>query len=402
MDVHSKLRGSLIGEPGLNPPPDPSLDEKDSGYSIEVVTTEEELSKIERDWKRLSESAESPNIFMTYDWFRSWNQRRAQDDTSLRRRLNVLVLKKHGAVAGIVPLIYRETSRLGFSIRKLEFVGREADYNDLFWGKDLKGQIDAIVAFLAQTRDQWDLIELRDLRETGNALQLMQEALVQAGFVCRLQPEEDRCPYLMIEGPWSTILSKLSPSSRHTFRNQQARLDRLSSEGLRIRIIENPLLEPALLEKLIALESQKRVRGELSQPFIAKFPEVFRSLFETLGPRGWFCVALMELGDRALAWRLVFGCGDKLWDYQTAYDHTFARLSPGTMLIPALIDYAFAHEFREYDFLRGEESYKMRWATGYHQIFQVKIWSRRWTSQVRAFVYLDVKGVVYRLMAKGD
>jgi hypothetical protein len=147
-------------------------------------------------------------------------------------------------------------------------------------------------------------------------------------------------------------------------------------EGLRVRIIENPLDEPGLLGKLTALESQKHVGGKLSPPVIGKYPEVFQALFDTLGPRGWLYIAFMELGDRPLAWRFGFRCGTKLWGYLTAYDHSFSHLSPGTMLIPPVVDYGLAHGCDEYDFLRGEESYKTRWSTGVHQSYWLRVWSR--------------------------
>ncbi len=402
MDIHSPLPSTLPDGPEPDPTSVTSSIEPKPHYSIQVITKEEGLSNLESDWNRLSETAELPNVFMTHDWFRIWNQRITQEDGSGWRRPNVLVLRKEGVIAAISPLIYRIATRFGWAVRKVEFVGRQADYNDLVVGNDPQSQTEAIVDFLARTRDQWDLIDLRDLREAGNTLPLIEGALRRAGLIYRVLPEEERCPFLVIDSPWSTMVSRLSPSSRRTFRKQQSRLDRMSAKGLRVRIIENPLDEPGLLDKLISLEGQKHVRGELSQPFIAKYPEVFRSLFETLGPRGWFYVALMELGGRPLAWQLWFRCGKKLWGFLTAYDHAFSRLSPGTMLVPAMIDYGFSHGHNEYDFLRGEESYKMRWTTDYHQNCRLLIWSRRWTSRARAFMYLDLKATVYRLLGRAS
>jgi CelD/BcsL family acetyltransferase involved in cellulose biosynthesis len=129
-------------------------------------------------------------------------------------------------------------------------------------------------------------------------------------------------------------------------------------------------------------------------PFFAKYPEVFHSLFDTLGPRGWIYVALMELGDRPLAWLMGFRCGKKLWAYQTAYDRSFARLSPGTMLIPAVLDYGYSHGYRECDLLRDDvEPHKMRWSTGFHETFRLQIWNRRWIRQTHL-----AWGAIYRLL----
>lgn len=402
MAVPFTLPGKLRGnpKPGLNPGQSPAG--ASQRYSVELITSEEGLSSLREDWNRLSETAERPNVFMTFDWFRAWNQRYTQEDRSGRRRHNVLVLKKDGAIVGISPLIRRKVSRFGFCARKVEFVSTDADYNDLVLGNDLAGQSRAIVDFLAETQDQWDLVDLRDLRATGNTLALIEGALSQTKLLYRILPEKGRYPYLLIDAPWTEMVSRRSHASRRTFRNQQSRLLRMTAEGLRVRIIENPHQEPGLLQNLIALESQKHVHGEPSEPFIAKYPEVFQSLFDTLGPRGWLLVALMELGEHPLAWQIWFRCGKKLWGYLTAYDRSFSRLSPGTMLVPAMINYGFTHGYTEHDFLRGEESYKMRWATGFHQTYRLLIWRRHGISRARAFVYLDLKKAVYRLFGKGE
>jgi CelD/BcsL family acetyltransferase involved in cellulose biosynthesis len=372
-----------------------SLRMASSDYTIETITTEEGFASLEQDWNRLSQASELPNVFMTFDWFRAWNKRFAGEARRGQRRLNILVLRKDGAVVGISPLVRIVSSRFGFTVRRLEFVGREGDYNELVVGDGSTGQIKAVVEFLAGTSEQWDIIHLREMREAGNAIERLEGTLSSAKLPYRIGPEEEGCPYMPIGAPWSEMLGRRSRFTRGTFRKTQSRLNRLSTQGLRVRIIENPRQEPGLLERMVVLEAQKHVRGQLSPPFVGKYPEVFRSLFDTLGPRGWFSIALMELGDRLLAYHLCFRCGQELWDYSTAYDHSFARLSPGTMLVPAIIDYGFAHGFRKWDLLRGEEPYKARWTTDSRENHRVQIWNRRWISRVRKFAYFDLRPALH-------
>ncbi|MBZ5670978.1 MAG: GNAT family N-acetyltransferase [Acidobacteriia bacterium] len=386
-------------EPG--PIPTPSPTSASQPYSIEPIRSEEALSSLQEDWNRLSETAELPNVFMTFDWFRAWNQRRAREHRRGQRRLEVLVLKKDGVVAGIAPLIYRATSRFGFLVRRLESLASPADYSDLVVGDDPAGQIEAIVNFLVQTKDQWDLVDLKSLRETGNFKALIQSALSHTSLTYRILPE-DRCPYLPIDASWSGVVSRLSRAGHRlgmgmrTLRNKQHRLERMGAEGLRVRIIENPQDEPGLLEKLIVLE-KKRVEGKLMAPFLARYPEVFHSLFDTLGRRGWVYVALMEHGDRPVASLMGFRCGKKLWYYQGAYDHSFSRLSPGTMLFLTVLDYGFSHGYREYDFLTGDEPYKMAWSADFHETFRLQIWSTRGIRRAHL-----AWGAVYRLFRAGE
>ncbi len=373
---------------------------ENADYSVQPITVDHELESIRDAWDRLSENAESPNVFMTYDWFRAWSRRHAEEEPAAQRHLNVLVVKKRGTIVGISPLVSRKVSRWGFSLRKIQFTGPAADYNELVLGADPSGQCRAIINFLAESRDHWDLVDLRDIRATKESMSLLEETLSRTKLRFRIQPENGAYPFLAIDAPWQEKIKRFSPSVRHRLRNQQNRLDRMRAEGMRVRIIEYPHQEEGLIEKLAALESQKRVRGATPLPIIARNPEVFQSLFDGLGPKRHLYVAVMEWREQPIAWRLGFRCGSKLWGYVTAFDSAFARLSPGTMLIPAVIDYGYQHGYDEYDFLRGEEAYKIRWATGFHQTFQVQIWNRRWISRARAGIYLDLKDAVYRRTGK--
>jgi len=359
--------------------------------TIETVNTKDGVSRLQKVWDDLSRASDIPNVFTTFDWFEAWNKRLEKAKRSGKRRPNILVLKVNDAVVGISPLIRLTSFRMGIPARQLRFVGHAWDYNDLVLGNGHADRIDAVVEHLARSQKEWDLIDLRDLRDTGNSIDLITSALARAELPYRLLPEEERSPYMPIDGPWSEILSRRSASTRHTFRNRQSRLDRMSVEGLRVRIINNPQDEPGLMERMVLVEAHKHVGGELSPPFLGVYSDVFESLFDRLGPKGWISVAVMELGERLLGWHLLFRCGEKLWGYLTAYDYAFSHLSPGTMLVPAIIDYGFSHGFTEYDFLNGEESYKMRWANGFHHTYRLLIWNRRWSSRLRAFLCLGLR-----------
>lgn len=360
-----------------------------SSYAIEAVTAEEEVIHLHEDWDRLSLASDYPNVFMTYEWFQAWYQGFARQGRLGKRRPNILVLEKNGIVTGISPLIRTISSRFGFSLRRLQFLtrGNEWDYNDLVLGSDKEEQAEAVVDFLSRSSKEWDLIDLRNLRDTGDAILSIKLALDRAGLAYRQFPEEERCPYMTIDGPWSETASRHSRSTRRAYRG----FIEMTRKGLKVRIVEDPQKDPQLLERLIAIEEQKHVGGKPSPPFLGKYPDVFKLLFDTLGPRGWVAVVLLEWKDRVIAWQLLYRCGESLWGYLTAYDHHFSSLSPGTMLIPAAIDYGFLQGFKEFDFLKGEESYKMRWSTGYRQSHRLLIWNRRWKSRLGAHAYLKLR-----------
>jgi CelD/BcsL family acetyltransferase involved in cellulose biosynthesis len=364
---------------------DASNEVSDAPYSIRAVTTVDELAALEQEWNRLSESAREPNVFMTYGWFRAWFQRRAEELPNGDLKPHVLVLMRENTAAGIMPFVLRVSTRMGMPIRRLEFVTNHADYNDLIVGESSE-QMGAVFCFLAQTQEQWDAIYLRDLRVSAEEMTFIENAVTQAGLLYRTKVEKDACPYLHIEGDSEKLMMRLSGHVRRTLRG---RMQRAASQGLRIRIIENPHIEPKLIERLAALEEIKQIHKS-ADAFIGMYPEVFQSLFDSLGPQGWIYVALLERGEQAVAFQLGFRCGDKLWDYSKAYDRSFASIAPGTLLLPALLDYGFEHKFCEYDFLRGEEEYKKVWTDKVHHRHSLLIWQQNAASRLRKLAYHDV------------
>ena len=365
-------------------------------YSVEQINCETEISHLQTDWNRLSEAAEFPNVFMTYDWYRIWNEQLNQRDNPSQRSPNVLVLKKDGAVTGISPLIRRKCSRLGVAARKIEFATIHADYNDFVLGDDSISKIEAIVQFLARTSDEWDLVDLRDLRINGEIRRRIEDALSRTELRYLTLPEKDRCPFVQISGDSAAVTKKLSGHFRKKLRNQ---MRRATVEGLRMRIIENPEQEPELLEKLVSLDHKKHLQ-RMSPPFIRSNAKVIQSMFDSLGPRGWLYVALIEKGDQPIAFQLGFRCGKKLWDYAQAYDDDFSRLSPGKLLFAVILDYGFSHGHDEFDFLRGEDPYKQVWSDGYHWNSQMLIWNSRWSSRAIKFAHHDLLTAIYRMFGR--
>lgn len=350
-------------------------------YTVELITTEDALGRIKSDWDRLSTAVDCPNVFTSYDWFNTWYSYFAKQGTPGLRR-NVLVLRREGVVSGIAPLIGSVSNKFGLSLCRLHFASldHEWDYNDLVLGDDPPGQMSAVADYLRREARNWDFIDLRDLRDAGNTIVRIETALQDSGLSYRIFPEEERSPYMPIQGSWQDTMRNHSRYIRRTLRKFAEK----AQEGFRTRIIEDPSREPELLQRMIDLEAQKQVGGQLSIPFLGRHSKVFQSLFQTLGPRGWITVVVLERGDHLIASNFLYRCGKKLWGYLTAYDHAYADLSPGMILIPTVIDYAFANGFDELDFMNGEEPYKLRWATDFHQAYRLVIWNRRWTSRIRA------------------
>jgi CelD/BcsL family acetyltransferase involved in cellulose biosynthesis len=352
-------------------------------YVVDVLRSETDLAGLELAWNRLLETSETPNPFVSHAWFRAWLKRHAKETQAGHLMPWVLTLKQGNSIGGIVPLTRRISSRL-LRVRRIAFVSHHSDYNDFIIGSDPEGQTRAVVEFLAQNKREWDIADLRDLRDAGEGTKLLEQALQDADLPYCILFEDEGSPFVRIDGGAAEALQRLSGHVRRTLRR---RSERAADDHISVRIIERPDLEPGLIEALSILD-RKKAAHRSSPLFFAAYRDVFCELFEDLGPKNHLYVALLEKDAQPIAFQLGFRCGKKLWDYTKAYDRAFSRFAPGTLLLPALLDYCAEHSFEEYDFLRGEEEYKLIWSSGIHRRYRVIVWNRRWESRLKAAIFL--------------
>ena len=77
--------------------------------------------------------------------------------------------------------------------------------------------------------------------------------------------------------------------------------------------------------------------------------------------RGLARLYALEIGDRIAGVYYGLQFGDRAYAYLGGFDPSFDSISPGTILIGHAIERAEGEGAREFDFLRGSESYKYRW-----------------------------------------
>ncbi len=358
---------------------------------------EGKLSNFREDWDRLTKLAAESNVFMTFEWYMAWLHASPQEHFPGEVKPWLLLRRQGQTIEAITPLVERVSARFGFAVRKIQFVTPHADYNDLCVGSNPLDHADALLQLLRSDPRSWDIVEFSNLRACDTTFESLQRSLRRSGLPFTLRPEPEGCPYLAINGDTASLIEKrFSGDARRKLRR---RMQNAQTAGLRVRIIEQPQREPGLLRKLIELEAKKMLRSSFP-PLLGTYPAIFHQLFETLGPRDCLYVALLETGEQPVAFQLGFRCGDKLWDYTKAFDNSFSRFAPGTLLVAALLDYGFAHGYREYDFLRGEEEYKSVWTQSCHRTYRLIIWNQRWGSRLRKFLYYDCKAALFRLLGR--
>jgi CelD/BcsL family acetyltransferase involved in cellulose biosynthesis len=63
-----------------------------------------------------------------------------------------------------------------------------------------------------------------------------------------------------------------------------------------------------------------------------------------------------------------------VFSYQIGFDPKLKRMSPGAIIIAHAIQEAISRGLKEFDFLRGSESYKYRWGARDRETYRVLLW----------------------------
>lgn len=365
--------------------------------SVEVISSESRFDAIADEWNGLVDAADV-HIFQTYEWQRIWWKIFGGNN-----RLHILLFRDREQLVGIMPMFFDYYRIFGFPVyRCLRMIGSRiikpeegsvpvelafSDYLSAIVLPDYKQEVNRSLRYYLHTiSETYDEIILEELPEDS----LLSDSLLpkfedDPDWQCSTK-KASVCPQINFPESWDDLLSNLSSNARYQIRRDIRRItDDKIFELQTARTREE--VEQAF-DNLVAFH-QRRWHN-LGQPGIfadkrilkffreitMKFHEKDRLSFRTLAAEGE-CVAV----------DLLFKFKETLYMIQRGFDDTseYNEYGPGNVLLYSVIKEAIQDGFEKYDFLRGEEKYKLRTANRSPQNIEVilKKRNRAWTSHFR-------------------
>ena len=157
---------------------------------------------------------------------------------------------------------------------------------------------------------------------------------------------------------WSSFLETRSANFRQQTRRRERRLVR--AHALRYRLADDASRLDADLDELVRLH-EARWAG-VSRSFAGERATFHHAFAARALERGWLRLWIAELdGSPAAAW-YGFRYAGAEWYYQAGRDRRYDPLSIGFVLLAHTIRTALDDGVQEYKLLRGDESYKLRFA----------------------------------------
>jgi len=313
-----------------------------SDFATRLLTSPDQLLSIAPEWIDLWQKYPEATTFQRPEWLLPWIEAfQPQDPVAVEVRY-------YDRLVGFAPLLIysRGTERV------LAFMGGGvSDYLDILVDPQYTNHAkDSVLAAIQQVSG-WDLFELTDL--PANSL-LLRNPITEQTI-----SEHDVCSVLNLPGSREELLHIFSKRQRGNLRNARSKLQKAG--GAEIEIASSETLH-SFLEDLFRLHTARWSRT--GQPGVLH-DEAVKAFHIAAAPGLLDCGALklyrLRLGQRTLA--VIYALFDRetVLCYLQGFDPESAYFSPGTVLMFAVIEHAVNQGIREFDFLRGQESYKQHW-----------------------------------------
>lgn len=293
---------------------------------IEVVDTDRGLMALAVEWGALWARCPGATPFQSPHWLLAWWR---QFGTGMPR---VAVERRDGALVGLLPMYVLPTER-----KALPIGAGTTDYLDGL------GDPAALLPALVERfrHDPVDRVELIDVPPWSGLL----------GAPGIDWEESNPCPLL--------TLPEIPSGIRRKLRMNRNRADRAG--GWTVETATAGTLD-ASLDALIRLHQGRwNSQGELGVLADAAVLAFWSDASPGLLAAGAMRLQILRVGGVAAAAIMALLSPGRIYFYLSGFDTVQSFVSPGTLLLGAMLEEAVAEGRAEAHFLRGQESYKYAW-----------------------------------------
>jgi len=258
-------------------------------------------------------------------------------------------------LVGVLPLFIFVNDR---HQRQLGFVGCKdvSDYLDMVIAPSHRqAVISSLAEVLTNQLPDWDQLILCSIPERSATLtELTRMGQDQGWSVHRVQ--QDVCPVITLPDSWDGYLNSLKRKQRHEIRRKWRRLNQVEHQ---FRLVRSPAELETNLETFIRLHQTSS--AEKKRFWDDHHLAFFKLTTQRVAEHGWLKLYLLDVVGEPAAAMLVFDYHHQFFLYNSGFaPGKFAQLSAGNLLTVYTIKQAIELGRRRYDFLRGDEPYKLQ------------------------------------------
>jgi CelD/BcsL family acetyltransferase involved in cellulose biosynthesis len=348
--------------------------------SVEMVTTIDAFDGLAVEWNDAVDRAGFPHPFLRHEWMRAWWQA-----FGAGHELHLIVVRRHGRIEAIAPLL-RESARMhGMTVRRLRLLHNDhtpradlivaGNRDESYRAESSQAESYRVIwnALMAE-RDSWDVLQLGQIPADSPTHAAIAALAAQDGCAVGTW-RSGASPYVAVRGSWQEYLGGRSAKLRQNVRNRLGRLTRIGEPVLEV------VCDPAAIvdagDDLRRLEDSGW-KGDAGTAIDSD--RAVRTFYDDLSLRasaaGWLRLLFLTVNGQRIAVSYSAQFDNRLFLIKTGYDPGFAACSPFKVLTSLALEHAFAEGLAEVDFLGDSEPWKLDWTTNERQHDWLYVFSR--------------------------
>jgi CelD/BcsL family acetyltransferase involved in cellulose biosynthesis len=322
-----------------NPPP---------MLEVQEVTDGDALRALANEWHALLGRADDPTPFQSYEW-----QATAWRHVG-RGALFVLCARQNGELVGLMPLCISRYR--GTPLRQVRFLGAPlSDFQQILAARGLENACrDAFLAHLASQSHRWDLCDFADQRQ-GTSLTVGELPDGLRGTLVHHRV----CPFIPLDDTWEKFSARLSKNMRANVGRRRRQIAK--NFKAEYDLATAATLDDALTELFALHNARWQKRGAKGAFADARVQAFHRDVAAQFLARGWLRLHRLRLDGTTRAAFYCFQLGARVYYYLSGFDLELGKFSIGNVLMAQAIETAIKDGAREFDLLRGDETYKFAW-----------------------------------------
>jgi CelD/BcsL family acetyltransferase involved in cellulose biosynthesis len=335
---------------------------------IREITGENELLSLKEPWKALLAKCDH-TVFSTWEWMTTWWKHFGRN-----KELFLLIAEENGALIGAAPFAYSNLKSHGFPIRKIEFIGTpKSDYNNFVTSRNSETCIRLFLEYAFQFyQKRLDSIELDDVTEPST-LMVVQRTKGHLQTVSNRSLHE--CFYITLPDSYESLYSQLEYKFRQNLRRSMRNLEKTGKVEFAdySGTNENAVGMQVLFDLHQRRWTNKGDTGAFAEPAVRAFNLDIADQFAQLG---WLSLHSLNVNRVPVASAYGFKYNSKFYYYLHGINPDYHRFSVGNLLVVNLLKECIENQFTEFDFLRGDETYKGRWTSSSRKNYNITITKR--------------------------
>ncbi|MDQ6941137.1 MAG: GNAT family N-acetyltransferase [Candidatus Eremiobacteraeota bacterium] len=311
---------------------------------VRRITTLDAFDAERPRWEALEKLDPHLSVFLTWKWLRAYLP-------TSRLRWSVLVARDGDAAVAYLP-IARNSSLLD---RELFLGGNPAaDYTGMIASPD---RAEAAIGVFADAllAEPWDAFNVCDVADPH--IDTLVRRLVARGALVA-STAETKCLSCALPATWEAYITNCITAKT---RVNTVRVERKLAEALPEFRVSEPCDADidAHVDAMIVV-NHKRWGGNLRNAR-ARYGAMFRNAYD----QGILRMVIYWDGTRPIAGATAFTDTTRAWFglYMIGFDEAYEKLSPGKGIVGRAIRLAIEAGFTRFDFMRGPEAYKARYAS---------------------------------------